>query len=190
MPAQASSPSDVIPNTSFRLRPFSAAITNGLHGWTAEDGRDTNVIARLAHNNLEYQRMLAENDRIQYRQLVYRNDPVAAVIQRAKRTGEPVDHIVLPGLDGEEFDVVITARDLNPSGQIGTMHGHVEGMPDSLVTVAFKFGREAFSIEFPEARYCLEGNPREPGEVVIKTFDPEIYTQGMVCGNDKKAMSE
>ena len=34
-------------------RPFAVARTAGYFQWTAEDGRNTNVIRRLAHNDLE-----------------------------------------------------------------------------------------------------------------------------------------
>src|SRR5258706_1267450 len=44
-----------------QTRPFAVARTAEYFQWTAEDGRDTNVIRRLAHNDLEYGRMVEEN---------------------------------------------------------------------------------------------------------------------------------
>src|SRR5690242_5056977 len=49
-------------NATFQKRPFSVARQTDNNDWTAEDGRNPRVIRELAHNPLEYDRMLAEND--------------------------------------------------------------------------------------------------------------------------------
>jgi len=163
-------------------RPFPVVRETATLQWTAEDGKDTNVIRRLAHNDLEYQRMVGENSRIIRRQLVYQKDTPDVLIERAKLSGERIQQITLPGLDGQEVVFEITKSDLNPSGQQGSFAGHVAGRADSMVTLAFKGGREAFTVISPSDGLYLQGDPYEPGEVVVKSIDPDTYVQG-VCGN-------
>ncbi|MFO1487822.1 MAG: hypothetical protein U1F65_05025 [Verrucomicrobiota bacterium] len=162
---------------------FAIAQESAAFRWTNEDAKDTNVIRRLAHNDLEYERMVAENARIQRRQLVYHRDTLAAQIQRAKLSQEPLRHFVLPALDGREVSVEVSRDDVNPSGQQGTLTGRVAGKPDSLVTLAFKGGREAFTILSPAEQLYLVAEPREPGELIVKQIDPATYTAGADCGN-------
>jgi hypothetical protein len=166
---------------AFQLRPFAVVRATESAEWTAEDGRDTNVIRRLAHNELEYARMVEENNRILRRQLVYRRDPAGMVVQRSKASGEPIQQLVLPGLDGRELKFEIERADLSSSGQSGSFQGHLAGQPDSRVTLAFKLGREAFSVSSPQDALYLEAEPREPGQVIIKEIDPDTYTT-LPCG--------
>jgi hypothetical protein len=165
----------------FQVRPFAVSLERGDLQWTAEDGRDTNVIRRLAHNELEYQRMVEENARIKRRQLVYRKDTAAGMVQRARSVGETVHRLTLPALDGQEVQFEITKAELNPSGQQGTFSGRLAGRPDSMVTLAFKGGREAFTILSPTEGLFLQADPRESGEVIVKSIDPATYVAG-VCG--------
>jgi len=152
------------------------------HQWVADDCKDTNVIRKLAHNPLEYQRLVEENSRIIRRQLVLCQETAAALIQRARLSGEPVRQLTLPGLDGQELPFEITQSELNPSGQQGTFMGHLAGRLDSTVSFAFKGGREAFTIISPATGLYLVGEPHEPGELIVKSIDPETYVVG-VCGN-------
>lgn len=163
-------------HAGFQLRPFPIATESTANQWTSEDGTDTNVIQRLAHNDLEYQRMVEENDRIKRRQLVYRKDTAAAILQRSKLSGEPVTQLTLPGFDGQEFQIAIDRADLEASKQSGTFTGRLTDKPNSIVTVAFKFGREAFTVMSPEDGTYLQGHPREPGEIIITSFDPDTYS--------------
>ena len=162
-------------SASFKLRPFAVAKETMTHQWTTEDARDTNVIRRLAHNDLEYQRMAEENARIQRRQLVYRKDTAAAVMQRARASGETVKQLTLPGFDGQELQFTIDRADLAPSWQSGTFTGRLAGKLNSMVTVAFKFGRESFTVLSPDDGIYLQAWPREPGELIITSFDPDTY---------------
>lgn len=166
-----------VPTSSaiFKLRPFAVAKETATHQWTTEDARDTNVIRRLAHNDLEYQRMAEENARIQRRQLVYRKDTAAAVMQRARASGETVKQLTLPGFDGQELQFTIDRADLAPSWQSGTFTGRLAGKLNSMVTVAFKFGRESFTVLSPDDGIYLQAWPREPGELIITSFDPDTY---------------
>lgn len=160
---------------AFQQRPFAVAQESATCQWTAEDGRDTNVIRRLAHNELEYKRMVEENDRIKRRQLVYRKDTAAAVMQRARASGEPVKQLTLPGFDGQEIQFQIDRADLEPSQQSGTFTGQLPNRPNSMITLAFKFGREAFTILSPDDGLFLQAHPREPGELILTSFDPDAY---------------
>lgn len=161
---------------SFKKHPFAVTREDSDYAWTAEDGKDPDVIRQLAHNELEFERMLQESRRIIRRQLVYVKKTVDLLVQRSKLSGEPIRRLILPGLDGQEVKFEITRSDLSPSGQQGTFSGHVAGHLDSLVTLAFKGGREAFTIESPSEKLYLRGEPREPGEVVVISFDPNVYT--------------
>ncbi len=167
---------------TFQKHPFLAAHETGVFAWTSEDGKNPDVIRQLAHNELEFERMAEESSRIYRRQLVYHKDTVDAQIERSKLTGEPVREITLPGLDGQQVQFEVTGSDLNPSGQQGTLTGYVAGQPGSTVSFAFKGGREAFTILSPSDGLFLQGDPREPGELIVKSINPETYVAG-VCGN-------
>ena len=167
---------------SFQKHPFAVTQESSAFGWTAEDGKRPDLIKQLAHNELEYERMTEESARIFRRQLVYHKETADVQVERAKLTGEPIRQLVLPGLDGQEVQFEITKTDLSPSGQQGAFAGHVAGRLDSLVTFAFKGGREAFTILSPSDGLYLQGDPREPGELIVKSINPETYIVG-VCGN-------
>ncbi|AKC83648.1 hypothetical protein IMCC26134_14265 [Verrucomicrobia bacterium IMCC26134] len=158
------------------LRPLPVSRSSDHHEWTRGDGRDPGVIHLISHNEAEFRRLIEENDRISRRQLVYRKDVIAAGIQRSRLTGEPVRHIVLPGFDGQEFAVDVLRADLSPSGQAGSLTGKLAGQDSSIVTLAFQFGREAFTILSRETGIYLQAHPRESGEIILTGFDPATYT--------------
>lgn len=165
------------------LRPLPVSLTKGTNEWTEGDCSDPGVIEKLAHNPDEFVRMAEENERIKRRQLVYRRETAAAIVQQARATGEPIRELVLPGLDGKEIRMEVTGSDLAFSGLSGTFTGRVAGQQQSIVTLAFKNNREAFSVSSPDEGLFLEAEPREPGEVIIKEIDPATYVPGK-CGND------
>ncbi|HZJ15294.1 MAG TPA: hypothetical protein VFD27_09605, partial [Chthoniobacteraceae bacterium] len=154
---------------------FEVAHESGTNQWTAEDGRDPNAILNLAHNDLEVQRLMDENARINRRQLVYRKEPAWVLVERAKATGEPLRKLTLPAFDGQEVAVEVTRAELAPSGLSGTFAGRLAGRGQSLVTLAFNQGREAFTVVSPEDGTFLQGHPREPGEIILTSFDPNTY---------------
>jgi len=162
----------------FQEHPFPAALTNGACEWTAENGKDTNVIRQLAHNELEYQRMVDENPRIFRRQLVYLQQTAAAVFEAAKLTGHPVERLTLPGLDGQELQWQIVQREGNGSSRQGMFSGHLVGKLDSTVSFAFQDGREAFSVIAPKENLYVVGEPREDAQVIVKAIDPRTYGAG------------
>ena len=157
------------------LRPLAAAKESAAHAWTAEDARAPEIIRKLAHNAMEERRLLEENARITGRQLVYRKEPVFVAVDRARAKGESVTGFVLPGFDGRELQVQVDKADIAPSGLSGTFTGRLPGLDQSLVTLAFKQGTEAFTIVSPEDGVFLQGHPREPGEIMVTSFIPDDY---------------
>jgi len=166
----------------FRERPFAVTEKSTDYQWTAEDGKQPDAIRQLAHNELEYERMAEESTRIFRRQLVYADETADQLVQQSRLSGEPIRQFTLPGLDGKELQVEITQTDLSPSGEQGTFSGHLAGRLDSMVTFAFKGGREAFTVLSPSDDTYLVGEPREPGELIVKSINPATYVVG-VCGN-------
>ena len=163
------------------LRPLPVERATDRHEWTAGDLSSPELIEKIAHNPDEFIRMVEENDRIERRQLVYRNDTAAAAVQRARASGEPLRALTLPGLDGQELEFEIVRADLEPSGLKGSFAGRLAGKPESMVILSFKGDREAFSVSSPADDLHLQADPREPGEIVVKRIDPATYIQGG-CG--------
>lgn len=163
------------------LRPLPVARASTGHEWTAEDARQADVIEKISHNPDEFIRMVEENDRIQRRQLVYRREPAWHTVEQSKAKGELIRRLKLPGLDGQELEMEVTRVDLAPSGLSGTFTGHLPGKLQSLVTLAFERGREAFTVLSPEDGLYLQGHPREEGEVIVTSFEPATYQPVRAC---------
>ena len=171
--------SGVLPDwTNFQARPLPVGYESSNVQWTLADGKDTNVIRQLAHNPLEYARMVEENPRIFKRQLVYLKETAAAVFENAKLTSEPVKQLTLPGVDGQELQFQIVGSEGDGSSRHGQFSGHLAGNNDSMVTLAFQDGREAFTILSPKENIYLVGEPREDGQVIVKAIDPNTYGMG------------
>ncbi len=158
----------------FQLRPFPVAYESSNFQWTAADGKETNIIRQLAHNPLEYERMVEENPRIFQRELVYLKETAASVFEQARLSGQPVQQLPLPGLDGQEIKFIIQ-RSETQSSRHGMMSGQLAGDADSFVTLAFQDGREAFTVLAPKENLYLVGEPREDGQVIVKAIDPNTY---------------
>ena len=171
--------SGVLPGwPGFQAHPFPAAYQSADFQWTLADGKDTNVILELAHNQLEYDRMVQENPRIFRRELVYLKQTAASVFEQAKLTGKPVQELTLPGVDGQELQFQIVQRDGDGSSRRGAFGGHLVGDLDSMVTMAFMDGREAFTVLAPRQNIFVVGEPREDGQVIVKAIDPDTYGLG------------
>jgi hypothetical protein len=164
------------------LHPFNVAKAHGDYAWTAEDGKDTNIIRQLAHNELEYQRMVLENGSIYRRQLVYHPEGFTVQAQQAVQSGQSIQQLTLPGLDGQELSVKVTKTDFESGGDKGLFYGKLPGDPDSMVTVAFINGWESFTVISKLNGIFLHAEARAPGEIVVKQIDPGTYGTG-VCGN-------
>ena len=163
----------------FKERPFPMAYESAKVQWTLADGKDTNIIRQLAHNHLEYARMVEENPRIFRRQLVYLKETAAAVFEQAKLTGAPVRQLTLPGADGQELQFEIVQSTGGGSSRLGMFYGHLVGNVDSLVSLAFQDGREAFTVLAPKENIFMVGEPRESGQVLVKVIDPNTYGTGL-----------
>ena len=169
----------VMPNSAdFQPHPFPVAYETTNSQWTVVDGKDTNSIRRLAHNNLEYERMVDENSRIFRRQLVYLKQTVASVFEQAKLTGQPVQLLTLPGIDGQELQFQIVKSNSDGSSRQGQFYGHLAGDVNSLVTLAFQDGREAYTVLSPSENLYVVAEPRESGQVIVKAIDPNLYGLG------------
>jgi len=167
----------------FKMRPLPVGIESTNNQWALADGKDTNVIRQLAHNPLEYARMVDENARIFRRQLVYLKETAAAVFEQARLTDATVTQLTLPGLDGRELTFEIARRQDAGSSRRGMFSGHLVGNADSLVTMAFEDGREAFTILSPKDNVFVVGEPRENGQVIVKAIDPNTYGVGPAPGD-------
>ena len=64
---------------------------------------------------------------------------------------------------------------MQPAAIAEVFSGRLPGREDSLVTIAFAGGREAFTVVSPADNLNLVAEPREPGELVIKSIIPELY---------------
>jgi hypothetical protein len=162
-------------NPGFQERPFPVAYESAKFQWTLADGKNTNVIRQLAHNPLEYARMVTENSEIFRRQLVYLKETAGSVFDQGKLSGAAVTQLTLPGLDGQEYSVDVTRTDLRNGGSKGQIYGQLPDRPDSMVTVAFVNDREAFTIVSPRDQIYLQAEAREPDQVVIKNINPLTY---------------
>ena len=164
----------------FQERPFPVAYESAKVQWTLADGKDTNVIRQLAHNPLEYDRMVEENPRIFKRQLVYLKQTAASVFEQAKLRGEKVRQLTLPGVDGQELQFEIVKSYGSGSSRQGMFNGRLVGNLDSQVSFAFQDGREAFTVLSPKENIFVVGEPREAGQVMVKAIDPNTYGLGPV----------
>lgn len=162
-------------NPDYKPHPFPVAHQSSNFEWAAADGKDTNVIRQLAHNEFEYRRMLIENNAIFSRQLVYLNQSLSRLAQQASQTGQSLKQITLPGLNGQELTVDVTRTDFRNDGSKGQIYGQLPGRPDSMVTAAFVGLREAFTIISPQDQIYLQAEAHEPNQVVVKSINPKTY---------------
>ena len=86
--------------------------------------------------------------------------------------------LTLPGVDGKELKFEIVKNDNKNSSRQGAFSGHLVGNTDSLVTLAFMDGREAFTVLSPKENIFIVGEPREDGQVIVKAIDPNTYGVG------------
>lgn len=171
--------SGVLPDyPDFQQRPLPVTSESTRFQWTSADGKDTNVMRLLAHNPLELERFMIENPRIFKRQLVYLKETPAMVFEQAKATGQTVRQMTLPGFDGQELRVQIAKTEGNVSGRQGKFSGRLADNPDSLVTLAFADGRQAYLVISPKDDLYLIADPREDGQAVLKAIDPNTYGLG------------
>ena len=189
---QPSAASGMLQNwPGFQERPFPVGYESSKVQWTLADGKDTNVIRQLAHNHLEYDRMVDENSRIFRRELVYLKETAASVFEQAKLNGTPVQQLTLPGVDGQELQFQIVKSQVSGgSSRQGMFSGHLAGNADSLVTLAFEDGREGYTVLSPKDDIFIVGEPREDGQVIVKAIDPNTYGVGPAEQGDDTVKSD
>lgn len=180
-PTSASAAPDVVVH-----RPLAVATESASHAWTREDAKDPAVIDRIAHGPEEFLRMVEENDRIKRRQLVYRKEPVALLLDRARASGAPLTRFTLPAMDGAEVEVEVLETQLD--GHRGAVIGRIVGQPDSLACVGFSGACESFNLFAPSVGLFIAADAREPGEVILKEIDPAVYSP-MACGGPLTAQN-
>ena len=174
-PAAAAPPAPAVENFSdFALRPFAVTRRSENHEWTEEDGKLPGVIRKLAHNRLEEQKMLGENPAVYRRQLVYRKQAATDLVKEAERSGIPLQTVPVPGFDGTEWMIEVYKVDSVDGGSEGTIYGRLPGQPNSLVTLTFIGPSECFSLLSPDQDLYIQGDPREPGEIIVKKINPSM----------------
>lgn len=156
-------------------RPLAVVRSSASHEWTADDATHFDVITRIAHNPDEVIRMVEENERIKRRQLVYRKETVPMLLERIQGTGEALKSFSLPGLDGREVEIEVTQVRLMSGTNNGCVTGRVKGRLNSMVSVGFSNGCESFNVLSPDEGVFLTADAREPGEVIVKEIDPNVY---------------
>lgn len=157
------------------LRPLPVSLSKDHHEWTSEDAKDLKVIERISHNPEESIRLIEENDRIKRRQLVYRKETVPMLLERIQGTDGSLKNFTLPGLDGREVEVEVTEVRLMDGIRGGCVNGRVKGRFNSMVSVGFSNGCESFNVLSPDEGLFLTADAREPGEVLVKEIDPNVY---------------
>jgi hypothetical protein len=161
----------LLPNDpDFQVRPFAVSQASAHHEWTAEDGRSPAAMDKLAHNPLERERLTDENEYVTRRQLVYRKHPLPEIGMQSFTTGEQVKTLTLPDFNGRDLEVVITESKIEWRGKTGFFRGYVKGDPEATVAASYYQGAECFEIQ--RGSMILAGDPREPGQVVLKEVDP------------------
>jgi len=168
------------------LRPLAADLENARHAWTREDGKSPEIIEKLANHPDQFTRMIEENDRIKRRQLVYRKEPVALLLEQARAAGRPLTRITLPAMDGREVEVEIMESQID--GHRGALMGRVVGRLDSVACVGFSGACESFNILSPQDGLYIAAEAREAGEIILKEIDPAVYSP-LACGGPLTAQN-
>lgn len=158
----------------FELDPLEKTKTTKNHSWTGEKLMSLVGIDKIAHNDFERDRYLDENNYVVDRELVYRNVVLKEV---AAASGDDLPtELILPGLDGEEYEVVVTKwkRSQSPSGKDrGSITGHLRDDPESVVRWVYGGRREAGKIESIVKDVNLRFVPRQEGQVVVSEISAE-----------------
>lgn len=80
----------------------------------------------------------------------------------------------MPGFDGSEWMIDVYKVDSVDGGAEGTIYGRLPSQPNSLVTLTFIGPAECFSLLSPDQDLYIQGDPREPGEIVLKKINPAL----------------
>lgn len=152
----------------FVVQPFPVFLETDHYQWTADDGMQPSALDALAHNDLERKRLKINNKTISRRQLIYQKN--SFLKQATAET--PLSTMTLPGFDGSEFEINVTETTLNqPEEEMeGIIKGHVNGYPNSTVTIAFNDEVATGYLSIPEKNIYIEYDPREANQLVLKAM--------------------
>ncbi|MDB6078976.1 MAG: hypothetical protein JWO82_2723 [Akkermansiaceae bacterium] len=154
---------------SFRLKPFAISQKSDSFAWTSANGRDPAILHELAHNDLEEDRLSRENAWVEKRQLVYCDDYISNLGNSVANAPADVKSIKLPGFDGQEYDIDVDRTDSPQGAMEWNIAGHLKDRPDTLVSISTVHGYTAIVFITPEL--YIEGDAREPGEVVLNQIN-------------------
>lgn len=160
----------------FVLDPFKITQSTKYHSWTEVNISGPAEIDQIVHNDFERERVMEESSFMDARQLVYRKISFQDLIEKQLDGGEKVETVILPGLDGAEYEVVIDDWEAKPASadeREGGFSGHLKGDPDSTVRWSYYEGVETGAINSEAQNIDLAFDPREEGQLVVKAINRE-----------------
>lgn len=160
----------------FLMHPFEKTKTTKHFSWTEPNLKGPEKVDLIVHNDLERERLLAEESYITQRQLVYQNITFQDLAEASLKSGESLETLILPGLDGQEFEVVVkdySATNEEGKPREGHLYGHLKGDPESEVSWAYYDGVESGTVTSHRLGIHLSHDPREERQVVINEVDIE-----------------
>jgi hypothetical protein len=160
----------------FRLKPFPVTQKSAEFAWTSIDGKTAAAVRELSHNDLEEGRLTGDNAWVEKRQLVYCDDYIGDLGQSVANDAPHLKSIKLPGFDGVEYDVDVDRTDSPQGAMEWNIAGHLKGRPDTMVSLSTVHGYTAIVIFAPD--FYIEGDAREPGEVVLNQIDRQAKRDG------------
>lgn len=160
----------------FKLHPFPITQSTPSHSWTGGNLKGAAEIDELVHNDYERERLIEDNRFVKKRQLVYRKVLFRDLIEEHVAGGKKVESVILPGLDGAEYEVVIDDWEAEPASaeeRTGAFSGHLKDDPESSVEWVYYEGAETGTIVSEALGLDLGYDPREEGQVVVNEYDRE-----------------
>lgn len=160
----------------FVLDPFEIVKSSPNHDWTGVNIVKPEQIDKIAHNDAERDRLIKETIYTPQRQLIYQKVSVQDRILASIANGQDLTTIIIPGLDGEELEVVITDLTTQPGeGDVteGYLGGHLATDPESVVSWGYYDGVESGSVFSQKEGLHLEFSPREERQLILSTTDFE-----------------
>ena len=149
-------------------QPFEPVKTNAGFSWTAEDGRQPEIIRKLSTNPEMASALEEENTFTSRRQLIYAPADFGEKAQKIY-SGEATE-ITLPGFDGETFKVSIDhITPIDTLNVSGSFTGKIEGATESVVVAASDNDIWSIGIDIDGKHYQIQS--RSQGEWIINDVD-------------------
>ncbi len=165
-------------------RPFVVTHRTENYAWTSEDGKLPAVMKQLANNSEMLLQLEEDNAFTTQRQLVY--VPAEFTAKAQEMLDGKRQEIVLPGLNGEEFKVQVTAHNVDTAEGAdpvsGGFMGTIVGLPGSEVSGGAGGDHWSITIDPGHGKIYQIVN-RNRGEWIVSAIDP---TKQIVppCPND------